>query len=124
MAEAYITRRDTRVKTGIVTIPNDPVGGSGTNSLTIPALSGVKNALIVSRRTGSYGIFRPIASITIEDGAITYLAYAHAVSSDRPGIDYLSDLSVISFDPTTGTIVSNRSDMVFVEGASYQYIIY
>lgn len=123
MAEAYISRRESRVKTGTVVATGS--GYSSTNqSLTIPALAGVKNALIVSQRTGTYGDFHPIASITIKEGAITYLAYVDTSASDYPGIDYLSDLSVVSFDSVTGTIVSNRSGTVFVKGAQYQYIIY
>ena len=130
MAEAYLTRRSSRVKRG-------EVKASSYTSLTIPDLVAMKSAVIshVPFGGGSGDIhsqtsLRNILEIIIEDGKVVQMMHVSgqqsgADTSSYVYIDFSSSSDVVTFDASTGTItIASQVDARFYRTTPYKYIAY
>jgi hypothetical protein len=129
MAEAYLTRRTSRVKRGEVVITENA-------SLTIPDLIGMKNAVISFKSNNDLGNYlaasegfakRQIIEIIIEDGKVAHIAYVSTEQNNAPSymrVEYSKSSLVITFDASTGTINVSLTYAYFDRGTTYKYIIY
>ena len=125
MAEAYISRRESRVKTGTFLTGSDGY----LKSITTPDLVGAKNAILFEyNRPGSTSSAEgnAIVTVCIEDGAIVS---ATMIRDGNDHTDYI-DLSYINFNASTGTISVADAGSAYYKNAffrqytNYKYIIY
>lgn len=117
MAEAYISRRESPVKVGIIQTRHMNEPGGKLYSLTIPDLIGEKNAVIY--KCGFWG-----GTNFVESSADTIMDYV--VIEDGLVMTVGGEThSYITFDATTGTVtINNRQYVVFNRQHYYKYIIY
>ena len=130
MADAYLTRRGSVVRTGMVM----PTYGNG---ITIPGLGEARNAIMtlcnegISAIEGHEGLY--ITSITIEDRVIKSITVNDHTTGRNPSIVFLSEMEidlVIEWYPGDDEIsIYDESrfltgQMYFCDSAYYKYILY
>lgn len=124
MAEAYISRRESRVKTGEA-VARYASGTYEYRELFIPALIGANNAVITvnTQAIGSSNSviqYGEILKVTISNGVVVSAWYSNSSGNLR------DDIRNVSFNPENGLLSATSANILFV-GAyahSYQYIIY